>query len=137
MVAVFCPLIKAATIADVKLRKGEEKKIKPEDENKIASRFQNSEYYFQQGITFSPTGIYSPTFRLGSGSIFGNKGSTIFVRGIEPRVLLGFLTSILSRYLLKSYVCHTVETREEVLTRLILPSLTNEIKDKIKSLVER
>jgi type I restriction-modification system DNA methylase subunit len=75
--------LRTATIADVKRRKGEDDKIKPEDENRIAAYIRNSQYYFQEGITFSPTGIYSPTFRLGSGTIFGNKGSTIFVRGIE------------------------------------------------------
>ncbi|CCI33890.1 Eco57I restriction-modification methylase domain-containing protein [Microcystis sp. T1-4] len=128
--------LRTATIADVKRRKKEFNKIEPQEEHRIASRFQNSEYYFQEGITFSPTGIYSPTFRLGSGCIFGNKGSTIFVRGIEPRVLLGFLTSIVSRYLLKSYVSHTVETGEEVLTRLILPSLSPDLHDRIKTLVE-
>ena len=128
--------LRTATIADVKRRKKEFNKIEPQEEHRIASRFQNSEYYFQEGITFSPTGIYSPTFRLGSGCIFGNKGSTIFVRGIESRVLLGFLTSIVSRYLLKSYVSHTVETGEEVLTRLILPSLSPDLHDRIKTLVE-
>jgi len=128
--------LRTATIADVKRRKKEFNKIEPQEEHRIASRFQNSEYYFQEGITFSPTGIYSPTFRLGSGCIFGNKGSTIFVRGIEPRVLLGFLTSIVSRYLLKSYVSHTVETGEEVLTRLRLPSLSPDLHDRIKTLVE-
>ncbi|MCZ8190254.1 MAG: ATP-binding protein, partial [Microcystis sp. LE19-338.1B] len=128
--------LRTATIADVKRRKKEFNKIEPQEEQRIASRFQNSEYYFQEGITFSPTGIYSPTFRLGSGCIFGNKGSTIFVRGIESRVLLGFLTSIVSRYLLKSYVSHTVETGEEVLTRLRLPSLSPDLHDRIKTLVE-
>ncbi len=128
--------LRTATIADVKRRKKEFNKIEPQEEHRIASRFQNSEYYFQEGITFSPTGIYSPTFRLGSGCIFGNKGSTIFVRGIEPRVLLGFLTSIVSRYLLKSYVSHTVETGEEVLKRLRLPSLSPDLHDRIKTLVE-
>ncbi|NCS38028.1 MAG: N-6 DNA methylase [Microcystis aeruginosa BS13-10] len=128
--------LRTATLADVKRRKKEFNKIEPQEEHRIASRFQNSEYYFQEGITFSPTGIYSPTFRLGSGCIFGNKGSTIFVRGIEPRILLGFLTSIVSRYLLKSYLSHTVETGEEVLTRLILPSLSPDLHERIKTLVE-
>ena len=43
-------------------------------DGRIAARFQNREYYFREGITFSPTGVYSPTFRLGCKAIFGNKG---------------------------------------------------------------
>ena len=128
--------LRTATIADVKRRKGEENRIRPQDGNKIAAYIRNPQYYFQEGITFSRTGNYAPTFRLGSQAIFADKGSTIFAEEIEPKVLLGFLTSIVSRYLLKSYVSHTVETGEEVLTRLILPSLTPEIKDNMKNLVE-
>lgn len=129
--------LKTATIADVKRRKGQINKIKAGDSTKIASRFQNSNYYFYQGLTFSPTGIYSPTFRLGCGAVFGNKGSTIFFTGADPKVILGILTSTLSRYLLKSYASHTVETGEEVLTQLILPILDTSSTKRLKDLVEQ
>lgn len=125
------------TVADVKRRNGEADKIQPADKTRIASRFQNQEYYFRQGVSFSPTGIYSPTFRLGGGAIFGNKGSTIFLKGFEPRVMLGILTTSLTRYLLKSFVSHTVETGEEVLTRMVLPVLDATSSASIKRLVEQ
>ncbi|NJN12398.1 MAG: hypothetical protein HC836_26585 [Richelia sp. RM2_1_2] len=50
---------------------------------------------------------------------------------------MGILTSTLSRYLLKSYASHTVETGEEVLTRLILPTLDTSTTKKLKGLVEQ
>lgn len=80
-----------------------------------------SRWDFQQGLTFSPTGIYSRTFRLGCNAIFGNKGSTIFIDKIDPKVMLGVLTTRPSKYLLKSYASHTVETVEEVIKKLIVP----------------
>ena len=102
---------------------------------RIAARFQNREYYFREGITFSPTGIYSPTFRLGCGAIFGNKGSTIFFDNEDTVVFLGILTSKVARYLLKSYLSHTVETGEEVLLNLTLPQLSSEAEKAISKLV--
>jgi len=129
--------LKTATIADVKRRKGQINKIQPGDVTKRAAVIRNPNYYFHQGLTFSPTGVYSPTFRLGCGAIFGNKGSTIFFRGADPKVMFGLLTSTLSRYLLKCYLSHTVETGEEVLTRLILPQLDTNTACRLKSLVEQ
>lgn len=129
--------LRTATRADVKQRKGQTHKITLSDHKAIPSRFQNSEYYFRQGLTFSPTGIYSPTFRLGCDAVFGNKGSTIFFQGVESRVMLGILTSTLCRYLLKSYASHTVETGEEVLTQLILPKLDSDSAQQLKILVDQ
>ena len=61
--------IKTLTIADRKRYYGE-KNILETDEGNIASRFQNIEDYFKNGITFSRIGLYSPTFRINSNSIF-------------------------------------------------------------------
>jgi type I restriction-modification system DNA methylase subunit len=129
--------LRTTTRADVKQRKGQTHKITPADHKAIASRFQNSEYYFREGLTFSPTGIYSPTFRISCDAVFGNKGSTIFFKEIESKVMLGILTSTLCRYLLKSYASHTVETGEEVLTQLILSKLNTNSAQQLKSLVDQ
>ncbi len=89
-------------------------------------------------MTFSPTGIYSPSFRLGSASVFGNKGSTIFFNDSESvEAGMAFLTSILARFFWKNFSCHTVETGEEVLTQLILPrEIPEEIASQLESLVQ-
>ena len=108
---------------------------------RVAARFQNREYYFRKGITFSPTGIYSPTFRIGSGAIFGNKGSTIFFANNDEILYLGLLASKTAKYLLKNYLSHTVETGEEVLLSLILPEIPpdveNEIRERVAAIIDK
>lgn len=123
------------SIADRKREQG--KAISQGDENKPSSVLRNPSYWFKEGVTFSPTGKYSPSFRLGSGALFSNKGSTIFFSGADPRVMLGILTSKTARYFLKVYLSHTVETGEEVLSRLILPSMDEDEKERIKELVNQ
>ena len=47
-------------------------------DDRLCSRFQNREFYFVPGISFSPTGIYAPTFRIHEASVFDKEGSCIF-----------------------------------------------------------
>ncbi len=129
--------LQTLSVAELRIRQCHPERIRPGDEFRIASRFQNKQFYFRRGVTFSPTGIYSPTFRLGSGTVFGNKGSTIFSSKEEPEVLLGILASTAARYFLKCYLSHTVETGEEVLTQLILPPLDEQSRQRIKCLVQQ
>ncbi|HEX8402795.1 MAG TPA: N-6 DNA methylase [Allosphingosinicella sp.] len=75
------------------------------------ARFQNSISYFEKGISFSNTGIYSPTFRLGHGGVFDQKGSNIFCDIMEREVLLGILSSTLLRYFAKSFINHGVDAQ--------------------------
>lgn len=85
----------------------------------ICSRLQNMEFNFKSGITFSPTGIYSPTFRLNSKAIFESKGSTLFIniKNSEKLIfhLLGILSSKLFKYYFKTFIAHTVETGEKAI----------------------
>ena len=129
--------LRTATIADVKRRKGETHRIRESDETTHAAVIRNPEYYFRQGLTFSPTGVYSPTFRLSCKCIFGNKGSTIFLRAKDPIVILGLLASQMMRYLLKSFLSHTVETGEEVLSQSILPTLDEQHEIQLVTLVKQ
>ena len=128
--------LRTATIADVKRRKGESNQIKASDETTRAAVIRNPQFYFRNGVTFSPTGIYSPTFRMGCNSIFGNKGSTLFSDSVNPNILLGLLATTLSRYLLKNYSSHTVETGEEVLGQLPLAQLEPKQETQLAELVE-
>ena len=104
--------LRTATIADVKRRKGAIDRIEPRDEERVASRFQNSEYYFREGLTFSPTGFYAPTYRLISPTPFDKEGSGIFSTSTCPTILLGILCSLLSRYLNKQFINHTVHAMQ-------------------------
>ena len=97
-------------------------------ENKVCSRFQNVDYFFREGITFSPTGIYAPSFRINSCAVFESKGSTIFVnQGImRLNILIGLLASKLIKFLLKNYISHTVEAGEAAILAVNVPLSTNE-----------
>ncbi len=127
--------LKTATTADVKRRKGEARKIKPSDENAIASRFQNRGYYFREGVTFSRTGIYAPTYRLNSASVFDTEGSAIFTHRLSPRALLGLLCSTLSRYIIKGFVDHTVHAQIEDIKEFIAVKLSEEQEKQLTSLI--
>ncbi len=81
----------------------------------------NIEFRFLKGLTYSPTGEYSPTFRLGCGGINGNKGSGIFFEDISPLPYLGLLTTPIAKYIMKSFLNHGVETGEEVLRAFPIP----------------
>jgi type I restriction-modification system DNA methylase subunit len=87
----------------------------------IGARFQNHEYYFRRGISFSNTGLYSPTFRLSHGGVFDQKGSCIFSDFFEPEFLLGVLASTLIKYFVKSFINHGVDAQLDDLP-IVLPS---------------
>jgi len=82
--------------------------------------FRNPQYYFRRGISFSNTGIYSPTYRLGHGGVFDQTGSNIFCDVLDQRVLLGILCSTLLRYFVKSFINHGVHAQLDDLP-IVLP----------------
>lgn len=98
------------------------------------ARFQNSVSYFEKGISFSNTGIYSPTFRLGHGGVFDQTGSSIFCYVMEPEVLIGILASRLLRYFVKSFINHGVHAQLDDLP-IIIPDALQAAK--IKTLVNQ
>ena len=53
-------------------------------------RHDGKDYFFQDGLTFSHTGVYSPTFRKGCGGLFDTAGSCLFPNNIPVDVMLGF-----------------------------------------------
>ena len=85
--------------------------------------FRNPQYYFRRGISFSNTGIYSPTYRLAHGGVFDQTGSNIFCDVLNQNVLLGILSSTLLRYFIKSFINHGVHAQLDDLP-IVLPSDT-------------
>lgn len=126
-------LLKTQTIADRKLKEG--KKPKKGDDKKIASRFQGSEFYFNIGITFSPTGIYSPSFRISTGNVFESKGSCIFAKEYEIEEVLGLLASKFAKFVFKNYISHGVETGEGAIGEFIYISCPESILILVKSII--
>lgn len=87
------------------------------DIKKVASRFQNSDFYFKEGVTFSQVGVYAPTYRLKSAPIFQVEGSSIFT-DIDLNRILGILCSKMNKFLFKNFLDQTVaattDTEKEI-----------------------
>lgn len=97
----------------------------------------NPHYYFRQGVTFSDTGFYAPTFRFGSAGVFDVMGMTIFSEVVDAERLLPILSSILVRYTIKNFINHTVHTQVDGLKPIPLIAKENEATSEIRTLVER
>jgi len=76
--------------------------------DKLTSRFQNTDSYFRRGITFSYTGFYAPNFKVSSGSVFDVGGSSCFNFGYSVDGLLPLLANKLIRFFAKACIDHTV-----------------------------
>ena len=82
-------------------------------------RFQNRKHYFKSGIRFSRAGLYAPTFELGFGGVFSDKGSLIIPFSEDiTKYLLGVLCSPLIRYLTKNFLQHTVMTEIDIIRQI-------------------
>jgi hypothetical protein len=99
-------------------------------------RHDGKEYYFRKGISFSHTGVYSPSFRFNCNAIFDTAGSCLFVEGVVLNNLICVLNSKLILYLFKSAINHTVNTSEDPLKAIpIMLFHSDEILAQLKSLV--
>lgn len=121
--------------------------------NSDEARFQNSQYYFKKGITFSISGQYSPTFRLSHGGVFDVKGSCLFPKNDKyTHYLLGILCSNLIRYFSKVFIYNSIdmqvgavkripiavptEAELEDISNVTLEIIENIKKDNIKKIIE-
>lgn len=87
-------------------------------ENKqLAAVFRNVDQYFLEGITFSDSGIYSPTFRINFHSVFDQKGSCIFSK-IDHYRLLGILASKLIKSIVRMYINHSISSHVDCLKEI-------------------
>jgi type I restriction-modification system DNA methylase subunit len=94
----------------------------------------NKHRYFQSGITYSVTGMYAPTFRVGCGQVFGQKGATIFCELLSQFDLMGQLCSRGCRFLIKNFLSHGVDATDSVIEQT--PVLMNPVEG-LSPLVEQ
>ena len=132
--------MKTLTIAQ-RYKNNGQKNPKKYYETKIASRLQNIEYYFKNGITFSLIGMYSPTFRINSNSIFDVGGSSLFIkdelkRTISIEYVLGILCSKLNRYIMIAFVNNSINSQVEDIKKNIIPICEKSQKQEIEKLVK-
>jgi hypothetical protein len=109
----------------------------PGGSDKICSRFQNIEYYFKSGIDYSQTGVYCPTFRINSSSIFNTESTSIFPLNIDfVYEYLAILCSKIIRFQVKNYIDSSVHASADKIKEIaflwntenqILKDLVNEI----------
>jgi type I restriction-modification system DNA methylase subunit len=98
--------------------------------------FRNSSKYFETGVSFSNTGIYSPFYRLGHGGVFDQKGSNIFCNALSRECLLGILSSTLLKYFAKSFLNHGVDSQIDDLP-IVMPNVeqVEAISDIVKQII--
>ena len=99
---------------------------KPGGNDRLTSRFQNEEYYFVPGLTWSDAGIYSPTFRLSGSGVFDVKGSRFVVSSELLNTTLGLVCSKLAKMWIKAVENHSISTQSENIRDLIVPAGLNE-----------
>ncbi len=103
---------------------------------KIVSRFQNVNYYFTKGLTYSITGIYAPTFRIGGSAIFDVKSS--YIEAVDtPEITLGFLCSKLIKFISKCIISNSVDSTIDAIKEIpfILPP--ESVYQLVKSIIEK
>lgn len=102
---------------------------------RIVSRFQNKEFYFREGISFSDSGIYAPTFRIFAGHLFDQKGSLIMpLSTVRIKEVLSSISSKLGKYILKNYANHSISSHVDSMKMIVLP-VPNELSDRPLSFI--
>lgn len=102
-------------------------------------RFQNREYYFRSGLTYSVVSSAQLSVRLmPEGSIFSDKGSAIFAEPGEASelFLLGYLNSALATFFMKKIVNTTATAHLGYVEKLAYRRPSSEIEDAVVSCVE-
>jgi len=109
--------LKTYKIADRIRDRNENKEITKKYKNTNAAVIRNKEFYFKEGITFSITGIYAPTFRLNSMGTFDVKGSYIDTP-IDKYFCLGILTSKVLKIISKVFIYNCVDMQVDAIKEI-------------------
>ncbi|MES1160700.1 MAG: N-6 DNA methylase, partial [Bacteroidota bacterium] len=95
----------------------------------------NRNFYFKPGLTYSRTGHYSPTFRVGLGGVFDDKSCSIFIKeGLDLYATLAVCSSRLFKFLFKNFLGHTVDSQIDDLKKM--PFLISANANQLSELVE-
>lgn len=106
--------------------------------DRLTSRFQNFEFYFKPGLTWSDAGIYSPTIRLSGGGVFDVKGSRFVVPEDSINCILGLACSKVAKMWIKAVENHSISTQSENIRDLIAPAaLPREIGQRVEEIITR
>lgn len=95
--------------------------------------------YFSEGITFSRTGVYAPTFRFNTVSPYDTEGCMLFLPSffdLNDTIAIG--TSRLLKYQLKAFIGHTVHTQvDELKESAIILENVHHVRQLVRDIVEK
>ncbi len=130
--------MRTLTIEKRKIEEDKRATIKKDDNRKIAAALRNQDKWFRTTINFSPTGQYSPTFRLGFGTIAQNTSSSILVPDDYKFFAMGVLCSRLGRFFFKNFLNHTIHTQEgDVMRFPFLAKKDSRIEELVKNIIKK
>ncbi|MBU3110176.1 DUF4391 domain-containing protein [Clostridium lacusfryxellense] len=132
--------MRTLTIAQRIIINNEGKAISKKYKTQVAAVFRSIETYFKRGITFSDTGVYAPTFRIGCSGVYDVMGMTIFTKNNDENFMIGLLSSKLMKYIIKNFINHTVHTQVEGIkatgiTMIHEINIRNEIIDLVNNII--
>lgn len=96
----------------------------------------NKTFYFNDGLTFSFRGDYSPTFRLKNIGPFDANSSYLSSDNHDKSVFIGVLNSKLVRYIFNAIIQHTVASDIDKIKEIPIVEIDEINSQKIKELVE-
>ncbi len=106
--------------------------------DKLTSRFQNQDFYFLPGLTWSDVGVYSPTIRLSGAGVFDVKGSRFVVPVNLRHSILGVACSKLAKMWIKAIENHSVSTQSDNIRDLIIPAqLSDNIGESVRQIITK
>ena len=105
-------------------------------DDRLCSRFQNADSYFLKFISYSRTGIYAPTYRIGTISPYDNKSCSVFPNEKYYETCIGFLNSKLGRMIFKTILGHTVDAQVDDVKELPFSNHLN-TKELIEKIISK
>ena len=107
-------------------------------DDRLTSRFQNQDFYFVPGLTWSDAGVYSPTIRLSGSGVFDVKGSRFITSVDLLHHTLGVVCSRLAKMWIKAVENHSVSTQSDNIRELIIPALIpQDVADRVKEILAK
>lgn len=107
-------------------------------DDRLTSRFQNQDFYFVPGLTWSDAGVYSPTIRLSGSGVFDVKGSRFITHADLLHHTLGVVCSKLAKMWIKAVENHSVSTQSDNIRELIVPALIpQDVANRVKEIVAK
>lgn len=96
----------------------------------------NKQQYFKQGISFSDSGVYSPTYRVSNSHLFDQKGSLIIPNNQHNNLeYLALITSKVGLFILKNFCNHSISSHVDSIKMNLIPNLNSNVSGLVSSII--